>query len=277
MEHWKLGNWCRQAVRLVRYPPDRQKVLQELRQHIDDRSELFLEQGFSQEEAVEKTLQAMGDADALAPQLAAIHRPFWGFAWSITKYLSIAAIVVMLLTVLAYHIPRLWETVLSEIRNGQDSTSANEVWDPYEMTAHPQKGQRTFYGNPNSRYSDGYITVTLTDAATWINDPEENEYGFLAFRLQIRSPFLLTKSPEFYQFFTAKDSLGNQYTFLAGYEPNTDTQGWVWGKLSRTGLLTWTYDGSISPKFTKDVTWIDICYERDGRKMALRIHLTEVE
>ena len=97
MQHWKLGKWCNQAVRLIRYPPDRKEVFEELRQHVDDRSDLFLAQGFSQEEAVEKTLLAMGDADELAPQLAAIHRPFWGFAYSITKWFTKLVIFALLL------------------------------------------------------------------------------------------------------------------------------------------------------------------------------------
>lgn len=276
MEHWKLGQWCYRAVRLIRYPPDRRAVLEELRQHVDDRSELYLEQGFSQEEAVQKTLHAMGDADALAQQLSDIHKPFWGFAWSITKYLSIATIAVMLVAVLGYRIPSLWQTLISEIRNEQDSPSAAEPWDPYEMTEHSKHGQQTFYRKLNRRFSDGNITVTLTDAAMWLNDPKENELGLLDFRLQIYGLSLWSVSPGLPQFLTAKDSLGNHYTFLAAYESDGDSQGWVRGDLSKTGLFTWTYNGTISHLFTKDVEWIDICYEKDSRKMALRIDLKEL-
>ena len=88
MECWQFSQWCRRATKKIIYPPDRKAVFEELRQHMDERSDLFLDQGFSEQDSVEKTLSVMGNADDLAKQLGAIHRPFWGFAWSITKWIS---------------------------------------------------------------------------------------------------------------------------------------------------------------------------------------------
>ena len=85
MKHWKLTQWCVRATGRIRYSPDRAAVHEELRQHLDDRSDGFLAKGFSEEEAIEKTLDAMGDPAELAPLLAQIHKPFWGYAQDVCK------------------------------------------------------------------------------------------------------------------------------------------------------------------------------------------------
>ena len=95
MEHWKLENWCYEAVEKIKYRPDRDAVYAELLQHLDDRCESFIAQGMTKDEAVKKTVEVMGDAKGLAVQLAAIHRPFWGFAYSISKWLLIIIAVIM--------------------------------------------------------------------------------------------------------------------------------------------------------------------------------------
>ena len=59
MKHWKLTQWCVHATGRIRYSPDRKAVHEELRQHLDDRSDGFLAKGFSEEEAIEKTLDAI--------------------------------------------------------------------------------------------------------------------------------------------------------------------------------------------------------------------------
>lgn len=273
MEHWKLARWCRIAVSKIIYPPDRKAVFEELRQHMDDRSDLFLEQGFSQEEAIERTLQAMGDPKELAPQLAAIHRPFWGFVWSITKWFARIAVAAMILAVISYHLPQVWSDFISWIRYGSD-TSASQEWDPYEMTEHPSHGQQLVHLEPGCQYSDSGYTVTLTDAAIWQYEPDETELGVLYFRLRITNPLPWSSAPRFTQFLTARDSLGNKYMFYSAHNAGADSSGGIWGNLSQNGPFVWHFDGTIDHHFTKDVQWIDICYEQDGRTMALRIDLT---
>lgn len=273
MQHWKLGKWCNQAVRLIRYPPDRKEVFEELRQHVDDRSDLFLEQGFSEEEAVEKTLLAMGDADELAPQLAAIHRPFWGFAYSITKWFARIALIALLLVVLATHIPPLLNHIISWAFN--DSVpSGSKIWNPYGVGESPTYGNRVLYLKPGCQYeSDGYI-VTLTDAVIW-KLPVETNPGDLYFQLEITAKHPWVDPPAFEQYLSARDSLGNVYipNQFINAVPFSDYTGSVWGSTTKTGPFTWTYQGSLSHSLKANTQWIDICYQRDGRDMALRIDL----
>ena len=274
MQHWKLGKWCNQAVRLIRYPPDRKEVFEELRQHVDDRSDLFLAQGFSQEEAVEKTLLAMGDADELAPQLAAIHKPFWGFAWSITKSFAIIAFIGMLLAVLIYRVPYIWAEFKELFRDVPDSLETYLNWDPYEMTEHPDHGTRQLYLTPGCEYTDSGYTVTLTDAAVWKHDPGEYILGHLSFRLRITNPMPWASEPSFVKYLTAEDSLGNKYTFNHFDDLSDGYRGYVSGKLKKVGLSEWTLESEFINRFTKDVQWVDICYRRDGRNMIMRIWLS---
>jgi len=269
MHHWKLGKWCNQAVRLIRYPPDRKEVFEELRQHVDDRSDLFLAQGFSQEEAIEKTLLAMGDADELATQLAAIHRPFWGFAYSITKWFTKLVIIALLLLIITTHVPRLWDDVISWLRDGSD-TSSSQNWDPFQIAEDPVMGKPYTSLLPQAQYHDSGYTVTITDAVFW---KPRQKLGYLFFQISIRNPLPWSAAPEFQEGFFARDSLGNIYDPHYLMNTGRDCAGWVWGTTIKTGLFTWTFEGGIDQPIEKGVEWIDICYEHDGRNMALRIDL----
>ena len=271
MQHWKLGKWCNQAVRLIRYPPDRKEVFEELRQHVDDRSELFLTQGFSEEEAVERTLLAMGDADELAPQLAAIHKPFWGFAYSFTKWFTKIVIIALLLAVIATLFPRLWDGVVSWILD-ESEPSVSQKWDPFQSEEDPLMGTPIHCLLPQSRYQDSGYTIAITDAVFW-KPQRESEKGCLFFKIGISTTSFFSVEPEFQEEFSARDSLGNRY--VPGYLINDipDHSGGVWGSTTKTGLFTWTFAGGIEQPIEKGVEWIDICYEHDGRDMALRIDL----
>ena len=251
MECWQFSQWCRRATSKIIYPPDRKAVFEELRQHMDERSDLFLDQGFSEQDSVEKTLSVMGNADDLAKQLGAIHRPFWGFAWSITKWISAIAIILMLATVLIYRVPMIGSVLI------QNDSLNSENWDPYLMTENFSLGQQVMHQELQSEYSEGYYTITLTDAALWKNTDGEN----LFFRLRIGAFLPWADTPGFMQYLSAKDSLGNEH-------PISSSEN-----LRKSGLFTWTYDGVISQPFAENVQWIDICYDKDGRTMSLRIYL----
>ena len=83
----RFDRWCRAAVDQIRYGPDRKDVYDELYAHLEDRYEAELDRWETPEEAMEATLNAMGSASELAPQLAAVHRPFWGYALTCTRWL----------------------------------------------------------------------------------------------------------------------------------------------------------------------------------------------
>ena len=77
---WRKGEyWLRDAVKYVRFPPDRRRVQEELYSHMIARNRDFLEEGYSEEEADRLSTLAMGDPEEVGRALAAVHRPFWGY------------------------------------------------------------------------------------------------------------------------------------------------------------------------------------------------------
>ncbi len=77
---WRKGEyWLRDAVKYVRFPPDRRRVQEELYSHMIARNRDFLEEGYSEEEADRRSTEAMGDPEEVGRALAAVHKPFWGY------------------------------------------------------------------------------------------------------------------------------------------------------------------------------------------------------
>ena len=120
--------WCKEATRKIKYRPDRQDVYSELHQHLQDRYQYFIDQGMEPEEAVQKALQAMGDAKELAPVLAAIHRPFWGYMYTLCKWIFFLSVIIML-----YNLPS-WLIDLSFIDNTEMHTTYVDKYNVYTDT-----------------------------------------------------------------------------------------------------------------------------------------------
>ena len=72
----KLKNWCASATAQIRYKPDRAEVEAELMAHIEDKADALRGKGVPEEEINGEVLRSMGSAEAIAPQLAAIHKPW---------------------------------------------------------------------------------------------------------------------------------------------------------------------------------------------------------
>ena len=77
---WKEGEyWLRDAVKHVKFPPDRRKVREELYEHMLSRNLEFLAEDHSEEEADRLACLAMGDPEEVGRALAEVHKPFWGY------------------------------------------------------------------------------------------------------------------------------------------------------------------------------------------------------
>ena len=72
----KLKKWCQAATDQIRYKPDRAEVEAELMAHMEDKADALRAQGIPEEELENAVLRSMGSAEAIAPQLAAIHKPW---------------------------------------------------------------------------------------------------------------------------------------------------------------------------------------------------------
>ena len=85
--------WLREAVGGIKYPPDRKRVEKELYAHVMQRNRDFLKEGCTEREADEKACAVMGDPVEVRRDLAAIHRPFWGYTFLILRLLLFAVAV----------------------------------------------------------------------------------------------------------------------------------------------------------------------------------------
>ena len=87
------GYWLDAATSGIRFSPDRNRVRQELEDHIQDRAEAEEARGLSPGEAEQAAVDAMGDPEALAKELAAVHSPWLGRLWRLSQ----AALVILAL------------------------------------------------------------------------------------------------------------------------------------------------------------------------------------
>jgi hypothetical protein len=263
MKHYKLENWCFEAVEKIKYRPDRDVVYTELLQHLDDRCESFLSQGMSKDIAVIRTVEAMGDPKELAPQLAAIHRPFWGFAHRITKWL-LCIIAIITVIVISFSVHDYFNT-----RQPQ----RNESW--VDQSEDPSR-TRLLYVEPNcSDSSDGY-TFTVTRAAIQKQDDEYQDgkaYTTTYLALELKISNYLPWAGDFLgmRALWGKDNLGTVYANTRN--PYSNTQPMYYGTNGHDNFTTY-YDFRIEIEDPEALTWFELHYDRDGRDIVLHIDLT---
>lgn len=261
MEHWKLTKWCTEAVTKIKYAPDRRAVYDELRQHMDDRCEDYLEQGMPTEEAINKAVEVMGDPKELAIQLAAIHRPFWGFAYSISKWLLRIAASFVALAILG--------SIVAYIDNTQNERSDRLYTRPTEPTF-----TQFLYAEPNcTDSSDGY-TFTVTRAAlrqNTISDPELGEVSsthlYIEMRVTKQNPWAEDCSV-IYKFW-GTDNCGEVY---GRYSINPDNYQLC--STSAFSDLYEYYDFEVVIAQPENLTWYELRYDAAGRDIVLHIDLT---
>ena len=258
MSLFKLEDWCSRAVRGIRYTPDRNDVYNELYQHVQDRYESFTSKGIPEEEAKDLTIRAMGNPDELAPMLAEIHHSIWPYLVIITRWVTAAVLVVALITLTGY--------ILKETRF--EKPMDNTI---YAAGYQQNEGTRTFYAEPNvTAELEGY-TVTVTKVAKRYEE-KRLDRNLLYFRMEISHGYHGSEmpDPQMWQWFWVEDSLGNQYN--SDYAYNTPQLVRINKRQKPFRLIL---DMSLTECVSQDAQWLDVHYERDGRKMVLRIDLTE--
>ena len=268
MKHWKLTKWCTEAVTKIKYPPDRRAVYDELRQHMDDRCEDFLEQGLSKEEAVDKVVNVMGDPHELAVQLAAIHRPFWGFACSITKGLMRIMAIVALISIL-----------ITGYRFFHVKTTGVRTDDAFRNSIPAHDRTRLFYAEPNcSDSSDGYtFTAKRVAIQQNVHDLQNGNQYFtynLFIEVEVTKPHLWAANCFGIDAFWGVDNLGKRYLYN-GY--NVSNEYLSCSTYDSKNYFTQYYNFSISYinyNPAEKLTWIELHYDRDGRDVVLHIDLT---
>ncbi len=258
--------WCRDAVSKIKYWKDRNQVYAELYSHLEERYESLIEKGFSHEEAEKKALEAMGDADALAPQLAAIHKPYWAYGAVATRFLA----SVLLILCISWGIDYALEL---NIRWRNPWVSQGYVqWDPFERGGE----ERISHVKPGvSDSTDGY-TFRVKEAALWrthFDQPSQDGREFfdaLYVKLTVSHPFPWMQEGMAVHWMWAEDSKG---TFYQSFEQVNDADiPYITLRPYRSGLFTYTYELDFQ-KLEEDIQWIELHYDRDGRDLALRVEL----
>ncbi len=68
----------------VKFIFDRKRIYNELDNHIEDRVEDFIAEGFLKEEATSKAIEVMGNATDIGKELNKVHNPFIGWIWKVS-------------------------------------------------------------------------------------------------------------------------------------------------------------------------------------------------
>lgn len=249
-------HWCRDATAKIKYPPDRRAVERELRQHLDDRYDALIAKGLSPDEATRQTLTAMGSAKEIAPQLAAIHRPHWGYAWMAVKWVTIVLIIVAFIATQNASGGTMFQTSAEWLNN----TAVGNY-------------QRIFYDEPMTTFSCDDYTLQIQKVALWTPvSPEFGEHKALYLQIRVTQPPL---APNFnaWRYIGATDSGGTVYlprndSSTVGQYSKVSLGGVKYSVFSDTGILVLhNMNGS-------DMEWIDLHYDRDGRDITVRIDLS---
>lgn len=252
-----ISQWCSDATQLIKFPPDRIAVREELKQHLLDKQEDLRQQGVPEEEIEARSVAAMGSAEEIAPQLAAIHRPFWGYAY------RVCCVILTLVFLVSLHflVLKIW---------GMPSATPPSLAEPLDH------GTVYHLSEPNTCWTAGEYSFKAVEARIhaerYENIPEELLYLSVVIRVQ---------HPKFYnsanlmQYIWAEDDQGNRYYSSVAncYLPDVSLDQYirpsnVGGWLYKYHILTLWGFASV------DAKWIDLHYDRDGTQFTVRIDLT---
>ncbi len=251
-----FSTWCEEATQLIRYKPDRKTVYQELMDHLEDHRFLLMDQqDMDPEEAAQKALEAMGSAAEIAPQLAKIHRPFWGYVYSIVRAAAVFLCSLALLMLVCSAV----STAHSFLNRMEEpdylSPNLEKDWQPVTRVRPWQ-----------TAYSDGYLFIA-SDAVLWELDGEL----VMAVYLDVIDFDLSMSSSYLFQLFWAVDSQGNIYGCDAetGWDgPRMEVGGGTGGGSRNSRCMM------VQCMPSADIQWLELHYDRDGRDIVLHIDLT---
>jgi len=268
MDNKAFRKWCWNATWLIQYTPDREEVAAELYEHLLDHYEDLIAQGYSEEEAVAKALEAMGDASEIAGPLGQLHSPFWGL---LTRRLAIAMAILLCITLVSFCF------YVGDLRFGNPSPRDFNVFSEESYGGNTGRTLLHMSEHEISASLDG-SRFTVTDAAVFTETINGTESTRLYLRVQQRTTMPWLEHERYYypltcyylEDFYARDSLGNHY-------PSFMECGWSGIGLvhhgAQTGLFTYTYECWINDYQGADGDWLELRYDRDGRDFCLRIRL----
>ena len=260
--------WAGKAASHIKYAPDRGGVIRELMDHMEDKAEALKARGVPEEAAAKAALDSMGDPDEVGAELAAVHKPWLGRLWDVSRTILILSIVAAVL-VGGYRL------MVHLMYPDAYTERSPFFWQAVEET---DKHTTVVWLDADCKdRSDGYTftvphaILEYTEAYTrW--DGAEIEAG-RRLRLVMEANWWnpLKEEPGAFQRFYAVDDRGTVYadTWEQGgqYDP-----AFV-GNVYRTGLMSAEYDAWFA-NLDPEAQWVELRYDRDGRDVRLRIDLT---
>lgn len=265
MRHYKFEDWCHNAVSGIIFPPDREKVYQELYAHMEDRYDALrehLEPGLAEQEVV----AAMGDAFVVREQLAQIHKPFWGYFLRVTRVILAMVLVFSLIPVVKH----LWD-------NRDPYIGPDHGYDIYDAENYGGETGRTLLmlHDPDITFKDSGFTYNVNQALVWENSDGK---AFLYLHLVMSNPRPWVKFPDWQNepldYLYAVDSQGKRYSSLFDrYQTGSDDyRDIVCVSGGQTSPFTREYAIWIN-KIDLSNDWVEFIYDRDGRNHVIHIRL----
>lgn len=152
-------NWLDQATEKILFDPDREAVRRELEDHLQDRQERYTAKGLSPEEAEAAALADMGDPADIAEELGKLHRPFWGYLWTLSKLLLGFAFLLAIVRVFVC-----WDNILVSL----EQTKAMHLHSSYSEELSVVSEQRL-----HGSVAAGNYTVSVSTALLELTEGRE--------------------------------------------------------------------------------------------------------
>lgn len=256
-----IASWLKTATEKIRFRRDRIAVRDELRQHIEEKWEDFREQGIPEKEIDQRILKDMGSAKELAPLLAEIHKPYWGYTMVILKWVMVAILVITF-----FAAKDEFGRLVARTEDDRFTATENNHF------------SRIYMVEPDTSFTCDNYKFTVQKAALWESGHSvhiNGEYFDIEYTLYLeikmmKYPF----HPSFqgWEYFWAEDDLGNIYR-SENNPPTLEASGYLWEVRTDNRLF---YDivyidfiGIRDP----NLKWIDLHYDADGRDVTVRIDL----
>ena len=257
-----IASWLKTATEKIRFRRDRIAVREELRQHIEEKWEDLREQGIPEKEIDQRILKDMGSAKELAPLLAEIHKPYWGYAMVILKWVMIAILVITF-----FAAKDDFSQLFSRTEDDRFTATENGHF------------SRMYMVEPDTSFTCDNYKFTVQKAALWETGHSVNINGeYFNIRYALYLEIKMMKYPfhpsfQGWEYFWAEDDQGNIYR--SRKSPHTlDANGYIEHIGTDNQLfydIVTIYVRVIREPNTK---WIDLHFDADGRDVTVRIDLT---
>ena len=125
------AQWLDEAVKGIRFGPDRAAVRAELEAHLEDKA-ADLQRIFPDmlpEDAEARALEDMGDPAEIGKALARIHKPWLGYLWRASKWIAILLVVLLM--------------AANILNNDHYQSAGYPLWGAFSTVRGPQEGEKT--------------------------------------------------------------------------------------------------------------------------------------